>query len=711
MPIRLISYLLSLTVMVILGVFVYASNTKGKVNRQFALFTLAADIWIIALAIADNTHSLALVNFGARLAFVSSALTVLMVVVFTLTMARPTKRNTKTILWFGIPAVGLLLSAPTQLAIMSVSVQSYGAGVNGGPAYSALSAYVGLCLIAAIIILIRGIRRVDPRTRAQLLYMLLGLTLTGIIAAGTNLVLVSYAFLGPPAYLILAGFTAYAVVKHRLFNIRAVVARSVAYILLLATLAGLYGAGIFAISRFILPTTATTTAQNIVYVVLAVVLAFTFQPLKRFFERITNRLFFRDHYETQAVLSELSNLLITKFTLDDILQASLKQLCERLHIASGQFYIFDNDKIYKVKHHGVIPDRLLVAASLQQLTKSLLVADALDNGTMKKIMDGHGVRVALRLHTHDQFVGFLILGDKQSGDIYSSQDIDLLQIATKEIAVAVANAKAYDEIAHFNLTLQEKVDDATKRLQAANRHLKELDKAKDEFISMASHQLRTPLTGIKSYLSMLLEGDAGKVNHQQQEFLDSAYKGSQRMINLVADLLNISRMSAGKFMIQKAPVDLSHLVEDETRQLQSRAADRDVHLTFSKPQRVLPSMELDEDKTRQVVMNFIDNAIYYAPHGTVKVLLDRDGSKVELRVVDNGIGVPKAAQSHLFKKFFRAGNAQSVRPDGTGLGLYLAKRVIEDQGGSIIFESAEGKGSTFGFAMPVRERKPHAARR
>ncbi len=123
------------------------------------------------------------------------------------------------------------------------------------------------------------------------------------------------------------------------------------------------------------------------------------------------------------------------------------------------------------------------------------------------------------------------------------------------------------------------------------------------------------------------------------------------------------------------------------------------------PKDKLQLIQLDDNKTRQVLMNYIDNAVYYTKAGSVTVSLAKVGSKVELRVKDTGIGVPPDAQKKLFTKFYRADNAQTVRPDGTGLGLYLAKRVIEDQGGTIIFETAEGKGSTFGFSMPLNPKK------
>ncbi len=299
-------------------------------------------------------------------------------------------------------------------------------------------------------------------------------------------------------------------------------------------------------------------------------------------------------------------------------------------------------------------------------------------------------------------MGYLLLGDKLSGDVYSDQDIELLEIITKELAVGILNAKAYAEIQEFNLTLQARVDHATNRLRVANRHLKELDHAKDEFISMASHQLRTPLTTIKGYLSMMLEGDAGKLSRAQKDFVGYAFGSSERMVNLISDLLNVSRLSAGRFLIQTKPTDMVQMINDEVRQLSTHATAKGIQLIFEPPKIPLPPAEIDENKTRQVIMNFIDNAIYYTKEGEVRVVLQQSGDHVRLEVRDSGIGVPDAAKKKLFSKFFRADNAQTVRPDGTGLGLYLAKRVVEDQGGTIIFSSVEGKGSTFGFELPFK---------
>jgi signal transduction histidine kinase len=274
-----------------------------------------------------------------------------------------------------------------------------------------------------------------------------------------------------------------------------------------------------------------------------------------------------------------------------------------------------------------------------------------------------------------------------------------MQTLVKELVVGIQNALQFQQIQNFNLTLQHKVDDATRQLRHANQRLKALDETKDDFISMASHQLRTPLTSVKGYLSMVLDGDAGKLTKMQHDMLHQAFSSSQRMVYLISDRLNVSRLKTGKFVIESTPVNLADIIVEEMEQLKESAAARQVKLEFERPAK-FPDFMLDDTKIRQVIMNFMDNAVYYTrPGGTVTISLDDTEKKLELRVKDNGIGVPKAEQYRLFTKFYRAGNARKVRPDGTGLGLFMAKKVVVAQGGAIIFDSQEGKGSTFGFSF------------
>ncbi|HZP55843.1 MAG TPA: HAMP domain-containing sensor histidine kinase, partial [Candidatus Saccharimonadales bacterium] len=161
-----------------------------------------------------------------------------------------------------------------------------------------------------------------------------------------------------------------------------------------------------------------------------------------------------------------------------------------------------------------------------------------------------------------------------------------------------------------------------------------------------------------------------------------------------------SRLRTGKFVIENKPINLADVAEGEVSQMMTAAKDHQVAIIFKKPEN-FPILNLDETKIRQVVMNFIDNAIYYTPKGgAVDVELKATDKEIIYTVTDTGIGVPVSLQPNLFTKFYRADNAKKVRPDGTGLGLYMAKKVVVAEGGSIIFRSTEGKGSTFGFSFP-----------
>ena len=280
----------------------------------------------------------------------------------------------------------------------------------------------------------------------------------------------------------------------------------------------------------------------------------------------------------------------------------------------------------------------------------------------------------------------------------------MLEIMAPETAVAIENAKSYEEISRFNVTLRQEVNAATKRLREKNDQLRELDMAKDEFISMASHQLRTPLTAIKGFLSMLLDGDAGEIKIGQYDFIHEAYSGANRMVGLINDLLNVSRMETGRFFIEPEMINVEEAVKEEVHQLSTQASEKGIDLSITKKGKI-PLVWADETKLRQVIMNFIDNALHYTQKGKVTVYMGVEKNHFVFKVIDSGIGIPEYQQKELFQKFFRADNARHFRPDGTGLGLYLAKKVVEDHNGEVLFDSIEGKGSTFGFRFPLQKKE------
>lgn len=310
--------------------------------------------------------------------------------------------------------------------------------------------------------------------------------------------------------------------------------------------------------------------------------------------------------------------------------------------------------------------------------------------TAEKLKEGPIKSVYLsKLVARQQLVGVMAVGSAGPVSDFEAADLNLLRRLSEAIGVALDNKLLFEEN-----------QQVLQQLKKANNRLKELDHTKDEFISMASHQLRTPLTTIKGYLSMVLEGDVGPVTKNEKQMIQQAFDSAERMVFLIADLLNVSRLQSGKFVIENKPTDLAKMVEVEVGQLKETAAHHNLKLTYEKPEK-FPILNLDDTKIRQVVMNFLDNAIYYTPAGgSIDVAVEATDKEIIYTVADTGLGVPKAEQRHLFSKFYRAGNAKKMRPDGTGLGLFMAKKVILAQGGAVIFKSTEGKGSTFGFSFP-----------
>lgn len=233
-------------------------------------------------------------------------------------------------------------------------------------------------------------------------------------------------------------------------------------------------------------------------------------------------------------------------------------------------------------------------------------------------------------------------------------------------------------------------------------NIRELDRLKSEFISVAAHQLRTPLSAVKWAVKMVMDGDAGPINDEQKGLLDQGYKSNERMIVLINDLLDVSRIEAGKFEYEFVEGSLEDLVDTTVQEFQQIVKHKSVNLKYDKPDRPLPKIKLDPLKLKMVVENLIDNAVKYtAPGGRVEVLFKYYGNTIEFVVADSGVGIPKDQLAQLFSKFFRAKNVIRMQTDGTGLGLFIAKKIVEKHGGVIWAESEEGKGTQMHFTLPT----------
>jgi signal transduction histidine kinase len=234
--------------------------------------------------------------------------------------------------------------------------------------------------------------------------------------------------------------------------------------------------------------------------------------------------------------------------------------------------------------------------------------------------------------------------------------------------------------------------------------MKELDRQKDELLSIVSHQLATPVSSAKWYMEMMLDGDIGKLTKEQEKHVKTVQSVMSDLADLVSMILDVSRIQLGKMKVDRADLDLQEFFGEVLNVINPKAAERKIDLVIEIP-KDMPKAKLDKRLMRMTLENLLSNAVKYSDEkkGKVEFIVTIKGNSLHYTVKDNGRGIPKKDQDQIFGKLFRASNVQKV--DGNGFGLYAAKGAVEEQGGSIRFESNEGKGTTFFVEVPLKERK------
>ncbi len=241
-------------------------------------------------------------------------------------------------------------------------------------------------------------------------------------------------------------------------------------------------------------------------------------------------------------------------------------------------------------------------------------------------------------------------------------------------------------------------------LSRANEQLRELDQMKSDFISVATHQMRTPLSGIRWTLSMMLKGDLGVLTDAQKDFMTKAYDSNERMIALINDMLISHRLDSGKFVVTDEATYAVDLIESVFSDVTPAAIRRKVKLSFVHPEEKYPPVKIAPEHLRAVTQNLLENAIKYSrPEGTVTVSLSQHEGMMQISVADQGIGIPANQQDKVFSRFFRAPNAVKMETDGTGLGLFIIKSIVEKHLGKVRFETTENVGTTFYIELPVAD--------
>lgn len=274
-------------------------------------------------------------------------------------------------------------------------------------------------------------------------------------------------------------------------------------------------------------------------------------------------------------------------------------------------------------------------------------------------------------------------------------------------AVEVRNRRLIQQAATLERSLataqeaRSEAEAARHAMVEQNKRLRELDRLKDEFLSLVSHELRTPLTSIRGYLDLVLDEEAGELNPEQRRFLEAVERNSGRLLRLVGDLLFVAQADAGRLSLEQGKVDLAGLAADCVEGAAPVAAEKSIKLVLAaKP---VPAFVGDRGRLAQVLDNLVSNALKFTPEGgIVEVSTKVSGNHVSVEVSDTGIGIPLADQPRLFERFFRSSVASDQAIPGTGLGLAIVKAIVEAHNGEIKIDSKEGRGTTFRVDLPLR---------
>lgn len=255
----------------------------------------------------------------------------------------------------------------------------------------------------------------------------------------------------------------------------------------------------------------------------------------------------------------------------------------------------------------------------------------------------------------------------------------------------------------YSINIHEKSDTVSvmKVIRDISRE-KEIEKMKNEFIFIAAHQLRTPLSAIKWVFSMILGGDTGKITSEQKDILDKGKTATQRMIDLVNDLLNVSRIEEGKFDYNFEEISLYEIIQKTAGIEENKIRERELNFKIISQSENIPKIKGDKEKLFLVFQNLIENAINYTfKKGSVIINLKSDSENVIAEIEDNGVGIPKSQLNRLFNKFFRGSNVIRMQTEGTGLGLFIVKNIMDRHNGKISVESEEGKGTKITLYFPA----------
>ncbi len=437
-----------------------------------------------------------------------------------------------------------------------------------------------------------------------------------------------------------------------------------------------------------------------------------------------------------SVLYEASRMASASLDPERVMNDILDLLVDKFSVDNCSVRLLERDGMLRIKaQRGLRPEFVKTAERQPNMEchsgecfltgKVIHVPDTekINKPISTNLMTGQGIKsfVQAPIFSEQEIIGVLSASSTKEKGYFSDKFIDLFQTLAQHLGVAIDTARLYDQLAKFNRELEVKVAERTIALERksielgeANKELKELDRLKSEFLANMSHELRTPMNSIIGYTQLLIDEVDGAINKDQRETLETVERNAENLLSLINDILDLSKIEAGKMMLTLSPISLDAVIDETLTTLNPLFENKELHFSLKK-ENDLPKIIGDAEKLRQILINLLNNAIKFTdPQGRITLKaklwtgkppaeLDPQKHYISVSVEDSGIGIKPEDLERLFGEFIQLDASASRKYGGTGLGLSITKRLIEMHHGIIQISSRYGEGSIFSFFIPVEE--------
>lgn len=707
-----------------LGLMVFLRNPKNRLNFTFALHALAISLWLFGTFMMFlNENNIEAAIFWDR--FIYGAVVFIPAFMYHFCLALTERKANFGLVLAYVFSVFFLVMSRTDYFVSGVFYYQWGVHTKAQFFHHLFLAYFSSYVVYWFIEVHQYYKKIDSALKKyQIRYFFVAFLILFVI--GPTAYLPAYGIsVYPFSYLsglIFSIIIAFAILRYRLMDMR-IVARTILIYFFNSIFAFAFYSALIIVYPLVWGSVYSPYSflAGIVVAPAFVILTFKYDQLTRY---LLDKYLFKSLYDFRTTITKLSSELNNYADLDKIINLIVDSIKDTMGLNRAGVLLLDRSggttryKIAKVTGFDVTNGISLVQDNfltryLKQTAKPLvreelpfLARDAASKKesdgllNLEKEMIHIEASLCLPILAGKDLLGIIVLGFKHSGNPYTNEDLSLLSTLSNQAAIAIDNARLYAEAKNFNKLLQKKVGEQTKELKARAEHLEKLLKMREEFLDIASHQLKTPVSVIRGTLSMFRDGSMEKLSQEEQrKFLDNIYHKTEKLNVIIADILRASEIDSEDFRIDPKtaqPAKLENILQSIYDDLKELAEDKGIKLELNLPKKTSLPILTNSDFLEQAIYNLVDNAIKYTAEGRVKIDLSAEDGGAAVKISDSGIGIPAADQKKMFEKFSRAKNAVNMYTDGSGLGLFIAKRIIEAHpGGSISFASREGEGTTF----------------